>query len=126
DIDSTAQAAPMAADYRHPLPVLVDVGSLARTDPGDFDGDGFSEGRGYYVLQLDGSTAKLRVSRRRHVRFSPVFKVINVADREVWVNVDVRLLQVNGDGGGVVRFTVNGEIAGETLVEVTSREKGAP
>lgn len=125
DIDSPVQAVPMAADYRHPTPMLVDVGSLARTDPGDFDGDGFSEGRGYYTLQLDGNVAKVRVSGRRYLRFSPVFKLVNVSTRDVWVYVDGRQIPTFRDREGDILFQVRGIISNEALVEVTSRAKDA-
>lgn len=123
DVDSAAQAMPMAADYRHPLPLLTDVGELQRTDPGDFDGDGFNEARGYFALQLAGSVAKVRVSGRRHLRFSPLFKVVDVADRDVWVYVDGRQIETYRDSKGDVLFEVKGVISGEALVEVTSRAK---
>lgn len=121
DIDSAAQAAPMAADYRQPGPLLVDAGSLNVAGPGDFDGDGFSEGRGFFALQLDGSVVKARVSGRRYLRFSPLFKLVNVADRDVWVYVDGRQVETYRDSKGDVFFEVKGVISEEALVEVTSR-----
>lgn len=125
DIDSAAQAAPMAADYRHPTPLLVDVGSLVRTDPGDFDGDGFSEGRGYYVLQLDNKAADVRISGRRYLRFSPAFKLVNARDRDVWVYVDGKQIETYRDREGDILFEVKGMISNEALVEVRSRVREA-
>lgn len=123
DIDAATQAVPMAADYRQPLPLLVDAGSLNRAEPGDFDTDGFSEGRGYFVMQLDGNVAKARISGRRYLRFSPLFKLVGVAERDVWVYVDGRQVETYRDAKGNVLFEVKGMIAGEALVEVTSRAK---
>ncbi len=126
DIDSPAQAAPMAADYLHPLPLLVDAGSLARTDPGDLDRDGFSEGRGYYTLQLDGKIAKVRVSGRRYLRFSPVFRVAAVSNRDVWVYLNGRQIETWRDREGDILFEVRGMISNETLIEVISQVRETP
>jgi len=123
DIDTPAQAVPMAADYRQPMPLLVDAGSLSRSEPGDFDHDGFSEGRGYFALQLDGNVAKARISGRRYLRFSPLFKLVNVAARDVWVYVDGRQVDTYRDAKGDAFFQVKGVISEEALVEVTSRVK---
>jgi hypothetical protein len=123
DIDAPTQAVPMAADYRQPMPLLVDAGSLNRAEPGDFDTDGFSEGRGCFVLQLDGNVAKARISGRRYLRFAPLFKLVNVADRDVWVYVDGRQVETYRDSKGNALFEVPGLISGEALVEVTSRAK---
>lgn len=123
DIDSPAQAGPMASDYRNPLPIAVDAGSLVRNDPGDLDGDGFSEGRGYFALQLDGSIAKVRVGGRQRMRFSPTFKLVGVANRDVWAYVDGRQIETYRDRQNDALFEVKGMITGEALVEVTSRTR---
>src|SRR5690606_28939795 len=120
DLDGEAQAAPMAHDYQQPLPIAIDAGQLVRTDPGDFDHDGFSEGRGYCVIQLDGSIARIRIDGRRHLRFSPVFKLVDVATRDVWVYLDGRELKaLERDADGNVLFEVPGIISREALLEVT-------
>jgi hypothetical protein len=126
DIDSPALATPLAVDYCRPLPIAVDAGSLARTDPGDFDGDGFSEARGYYTLQLDGTIARVRLSGRERVRFSPVFKLTGVAQRDVWVYIDGRLIETRRDKNGDALFEVSGTLTGERLIEVVSRERETP
>lgn len=127
DIDTPTQAAAMAADYGHPLPVHLDTGRLVRTDPGDFDNDGFSESRGYYSLQLEGSSARLRIDGTRFPRFSPVFKVVDVRDRDLWVYVDGRVLDgLHRDRDGNVMFQVPAVMSGEMLVEITSRLRDAP
>jgi hypothetical protein len=122
DLDSPELAAPMVADYRHPLPLQIDVGQLVRTDPGDFDNDGFSEGRGYYVLQLDGAIAKIRIDGHRKLRFSPLFKLVDVAHRDVWIYADGRQIRdaVHDEDGNLI-FAVPGVISRETLLEITSR-----
>ncbi len=122
DIDSPELAAPMVADYRHPLPLQIDAGQLVRTDPGDFDNDGFSEGGGYYVLQLDGAIAKIRIDGHRKLRFSPLFKLVDVANRDVWIYVDGRQIRdtVLDEDGNLI-FAVPGVISRETLLEITSR-----
>ena len=124
DIDSPAQAGPLAADYCHPLPIAVDAGRLVRTDLGDFDNDGFSEARGYYVLQLDGNIARVRIDGRRNMRFSPAFRLVDVADRDVWVYVDGREIRdLHRDQDGYVLFEVPGAISRAALLEVTSRPR---
>jgi len=118
DIDPVEQA----ADYRNPLPITLDAGQLVQTDPGDLDNDGFSESGGYYVFQLDGNIAKVRITGRRQLRFSPVFKLVDVANRHVWVYLDGRLIRdLYRDEDGNVWFEVPGVISHEALLEVTSR-----
>lgn len=122
DIDSPEQAAPMAADYRHPLPLHLDAGQLVRTDPGDFDNDGFSEARGYYLLQLDGHIAKVRIDGVQNLRFSPVFKLVDVANRDVWAYLDGR--QIRGavrDEDNNILFMIPGTLSREVLLEITSQ-----
>ncbi len=122
DIDSPEQAAPMAADYRHPLPLQIDAGQLVRTDPGDFDNDGFSEARGYYVLQLDGNIAKIRIDGLRNLRFSPVFKLVDVANRSVWIYLDGRQIRESIlDEDGNLIFMVPGVLSREVLLEITAQ-----
>lgn len=124
DIDSPEHASPMAADYRHPVPLGVDAGRLVLTDPGDVNNDGFSEMRGYYVLQLDGSIAKVRIDGRQRIRFSPVFKVVDVSDRDVWVYLDGRQIRhIERDADGNVLFELPGVLTREALLEITSRAK---
>lgn len=125
DIDNATQAGPMARAYQQPLPVAVDTGSLLRTDAGDFDGDGYSEARGYYVLKLDGRIAKLRLDGRHHLRFSPAFKLVDVIDRDVWVYVDGRQIKnLQRDQNGNILFEVPGVISREILIEITSSKRG--
>ncbi len=128
EIDSPTQAGPMAQAYAQPMPLAVDTGSLLRTDPGDFDGDGFSEARGYYVLQLDGRVAKVRLDGRDHLRFSPAFKLVDVTDYDVWVYVDGRQIKkLPRDQNGNVLFEVPGVISREILIEINAtRRQAAP
>ncbi|HOA74564.1 MAG TPA: hypothetical protein PL151_09760 [Phycisphaerae bacterium] len=124
DIDGPAQAGPMALAYARPLPIKVDVGQLVRTDAGDFDGDGYSEARGYYVLQLDGRVAKVRLDGREHLRFSPAFKLVDVADHDVWVYVDGRQIkQTPRDQNGNLLFEIPGVISREVLIEVIASRR---
>jgi hypothetical protein len=50
---------------------------------------------------------------------------VGVADRDVWVYVDGRQVETYRDAKGNALFEVKGMIAGEALVEVTSRAKEA-
>ena len=126
DIDSPAQADPIAEDYQKPLPIGLEVGHLGRTDPGDFDGDGFSEARGYYVLQLDGSTARVRIPAQPRLRFAPMFKVLDVGNRDVWAYLDGKQVKdMQRDADGNVLFIVPGVISREALLEITSRAHDA-
>jgi hypothetical protein len=126
DIDSPEQAAPFAADYCQPLPLQLDAGQLVRTDPGDLNNDGFSEGRGYYVLQLSGSVAKVRIGGPQCLRFSPLFKIVDVSSRDVWVYLDGRQVKdlVRDEDGNVI-FAVPDVISREALLEITSRPREA-
>lgn len=125
DVDSPLQAGPMAADYWQPMPLAVDSGRLVRTEEGDLDNDGYNESRGEFVLRLDGTTGRVRVDARRGLRFSPVFKIVEVAGSDVWVYVDGKLLRaVYRDAADHVLFAVPGVISGEVLIEVLARKQG--
>lgn len=127
DMDSPAQALPMAASYAQPLPLAVDTGRLVPTDPGDFNHDGFSEARGYYVLHLDGRVGRLRIDGRDHLRFAPAFKLIDVADQDVWVYADGRQIkETPRDGNGNLLFKLPGVVSREVLVEITSSSRTMP
>jgi len=107
---------------------LLDTGQLVRTDPGDFDNDGFSEARGHFTLQLEENIAKVRIDGRNFMRFSPVFKLVEVAQRDVWIYLDGRLIRdVHRDRDGNVLFELPEVISGEALLEITSlaREESA-
>ncbi len=127
DIGAAEQAGPYAIDYCHPLSIALDAGQLVRTDDGDYDNDGYSEARGYYVLQLDANVAKVRIDGRRYPRFSPVFRIVDVANRDVWVYADGRQIRnLYRHPQGDVLFSVSGPITGETLIEVNAGPKSAP
>jgi hypothetical protein len=124
DVDSAAQADPMSADYQQPFPIGLEVGRLGRTDPGDLNSDGFSEAAGYYLIQLDGSIARIRIQAQSHLRFSPVFKVIDVANRDVWAYLDGRQIkEIHRDPDGNALFMVPDILTRESLLEITSRAK---
>lgn len=124
DIDAAAQADPLAADYQQPLPIGLEIGRLTRTDPGDFNGDGFSEGRGHYVLQLDGSMAKARIPGQSRMRFAPVLQVIEAAGLDVWAYLDGRQLKESQrDHDGNVTFLIPETLSRESLLEITSRTR---
>lgn len=102
--------------------MTVDAGRLVKTDAGDWDNDGFSEARGYFVLQLDGNVARLRIDGRRRLRFSPVFKLVDVMERDVWIYVNGRLVRnLERDREGNTLFAIPGVIDQETLLEITSQ-----
>jgi hypothetical protein len=123
DVDTPRAAEPIVIDYCHPLPIAVDTGRLVRTDEGDINNDGFSEANGNYVLQLDGNVAKVRVAGQPHRRFSPTFKIVDVANRQVWVYMNGRQIRdIHRDRNGDVLFVIPGVVTDETLIEVTAGE----
>ncbi len=127
EIGTSREAGPYAIDYCHPLSIVLDAGQLVRTDDGDHDNDGYSEARGYYVLQLDANVAKVRIDGRRYPRFSPVFRIVDVAHRDVWAYADGRQIRnVYRHPQGDVLFTVPGPITGETLIEVNAGPRSGP
>lgn len=126
DLDSPAQADPMGKDYQNPLPIGLEVGRLVRTDPGDFDSDGFSEGRGYYALQLDGSTARVRIPGQNRLRFSPVFKIADLGNRDLWAYIDGRQIkEIDRDADGNAFFMISDVVSRDSLLEITSRAPDA-
>jgi len=121
DIDTPQAAGPIVIDYCHPLPIAVDTGRLVRTDEGDINNDGFSEAHGHYVLQLDGNVAKVRIAGKPHRRFSPAFKLVDVANRQVWVYMNGRQIRdIHRDRNGEVLFVVPGVVTDEALIEITA------
>ncbi|MHC4671965.1 MAG: hypothetical protein ACYTBZ_05715, partial [Planctomycetota bacterium] len=129
DIDSTQKADPLVDDYLNTKSIVVDTGRLVRTDPGDFNNDGFSEARGYHVLQLDGNVAKVHIDATKNPRYSPVFKLVDVADQDIWVYLDGRLIkEIHRDQNDNILFELPEMISGSALLEITSmiREKGTP
>lgn len=126
DIDGPRQAEEMALDYANPTPIAIDAGRLVRTDTGDIDNDGFNESRGHYTLEPDGNKIKVRLDGDRRMRFGPAFKIVDVADKNVWVYVDGMIIQpVARDDEGNAIFQVPRVLDKETLVEVTTRAKNA-
>lgn len=126
DVDSPEQARPLAASYLYGPSIALDAGRLVRTDPGDLDNDGYSEARGYTVLQLDGNIARIRIDGREHLRFSPAFRIVDVSDRDVWVYLDGRLItDTRRDENGSLLFVIPGVVSREVLLEVTSRQRSA-
>ncbi len=126
DIDGPAQAEPMVLDYVNPMPIVIDAGRLVRTDAGDIDNDGFNEARGHYTLEPDGNVVKLRLDGSRRMRFGPAFRIVDVADCDVWAYVDgleIRPIARDADGDAV--FQIPRVLDRETLVEVTSRKRPA-
>ncbi len=126
DIDGTEQAEPIVLDYVNPMPITVDAGRLLRTDPGDFDSDGFNEARGHYTLEPDGNVVKLRLDGSRRMRFGPAFKIVDVADSDVWAYVDgIEIRPVSRDVDGNAIFQIPRVLDKDTLVEVTIRRRTA-
>ncbi|NLX13948.1 MAG: hypothetical protein GXY44_09900 [Phycisphaerales bacterium] len=125
-LDGRSVADATAADYCQPLPLTVMTGALVRNDPGDFDNDGFSEARGYYVLQLDNHWARVRIERRPPSLFNPAFKVVQVYDREVSVYVNGRpITDLYRNAEGDVIFALPTVPANELLLEVNARPRDA-
>lgn len=120
--DGRATADATASDYCEPLPVTVITGALVRNDRGDFDNDGFSEARGYYVLQLDNDWARVRIDRRPPSLFNPAFKIVQVHDREVHAYVNGRPITdlYRNDEDDVV-FALPTVPSNQVLLEVNAR-----
>ena len=115
------KADPLVDNYLNTKAIVVDTGRLVRTAPGDFDNDGFSEARGYHVLQLDGNVAKVHIDARQHPRYSPVFKLVDVANQDLWVYLDGRLIkETHRDQNGNILFELPEIISGSALLEITS------
>lgn len=125
-LDGRSAADATAADYCQPLPITVTTGALIRNDYGDFDNDGFSEARGYYVLQLDNHWARVRIERRPPSLFNPAFKIVQVHDQEVSVYVNGRpVIDLYRNAEGDVIFALPPVPANEILLEVNARPRNA-
>jgi len=124
DIDTGLQAAALALDYVRPFPLKLSAGRWVKTDDGDFDHDGFNESRGHYVLQLEGDVGLLEIDGSRNIRFGPVFKIIDVAGRDVWVYLDGRLIDETYRDLDKNLIVCLPDISGrKALVEIHARER---
>ncbi len=121
-LDGRSAADATVIDYCQPLPLPVTTGSLVRNDPGDSDNDGFSEARGYYVLQLDNQWARARLERRPPSFFNPAFKIVRVHGQEVHVYVNGRpITDLYRDDEDNVIFALPPVPSNQLLLEVNAR-----
>jgi hypothetical protein len=123
DLDSREAGLPPATDYTRSAPIRLDAGRLVRTDPGDFDRDGFNEGRGCHVIQLEGGSAIIHLDGRDIPWFQPTFRVVDVAGRDLWVTLNGRVLRNTcPDPEGGTLIVVPETVSNEALIEIVSRE----
>jgi len=114
------------ADYDKPVAPRIEIGSLvASTEP--YGGkDGFDPSTGCHVIAPDGDLVRFVVDGRRQPRFSPVFRVVDTADREAWVYVDHLVYdRVARDARGNLVFQLPGTVRDSTMVEVHLRSRDA-
>ena len=75
DLNGHEAARPFANDYRSPDRLDVSKGNLDTTDDGDFDGDGFNETEGCYVLKSAPDGLAFALNGKVVPRLFPAFKV---------------------------------------------------
>ncbi len=75
DMNSAAEAAPYANDYRAPDALAVTTGAADKSDPGDLDADGFNESEGCYVLKAAEGGAAFTLHGKETPRMKSAFKV---------------------------------------------------
>jgi hypothetical protein len=126
DIDSLAEALPIAADYcTGPAPEVA-VGRLVRDVLGDFDNDGFNESAGYYTVALDGNVARFVIDGRDQLRFYPTFKVRGTAGKRCWAYADGKLVTHTWLGpDGVLFMQIDRVLDKAVTVEVVANDGSA-
>lgn len=122
DLENIPTADEIARLYVYPPAIHVSAGTLVRNDPGDVDQDGFSEGRGYYTVELVAGRAQLNIDHPIRPPFSPLFKVLGVANREIWVYVNGKSIEnIIRDPDGNAMFGISPARGNRTLIEIGSR-----
>jgi len=123
DLDSPELVCPLAMDYCLPAAIRLSAGKLVRTDEGDLNKDGFNESQGCYVIEPDDA-GRLRFvfDPGDRVRFSPRFKLLGTAGRQVWIYCDDKLIrQAWRDGEGRIMFELPGPIDAPRRIEAFCR-----
>jgi len=123
-LNDTTNAQSVASKYCKPLNIHCDTGHLVRTDPGDWDNDGFNEAAGYYTLQLDGGHARLNIDRKNRPDFDPLFKIVGLGERQLWVYINGRRHQdLQRDRNGDVIFALPDTPPNNVLVEIAAGQQ---
>ncbi len=122
----TADAAARAAEYAHPAPIRVEVGSPASGSGRARRGDGFDPAGGTFDVTPDQGRVRLMVEGQKQAMFSPVFRILDVKDQEAWVYVNHLIHSKTArDANGNLVFQLPGVMRKSTLVEVMLRRPGA-
>jgi len=75
DMNGAATAALYANAYRTPGKLTVTKGTAVTDDPGDFDGDGYNEAEGCYVLKAAPDGVAFTLYGAEVPRMTPTFKI---------------------------------------------------
>lgn len=121
DIDAAPEAESLAGDAQNPATLTPTAGRLLTDVPGDLDHDGYNESEGCYELaSLDGRL-RFDFDPGGHVRFDPVFRLHETAQRRCWVYARGRAVKNLGrDADRNLLFRL-GRVSGRPLgVEVHS------
>ena len=112
----------IAIAYCHRPRISFMVGEFDRESAGDWDGDGFNEREGMFMLETDSNRVQFKLDGRSRRVVSPVFCVPEAAGREAWVYIDYTICQhVSRDGNDRLVFQLPGTYDDEVVVEVYLR-----
>jgi hypothetical protein len=75
DMNSAADAAPYANDYRSPDRLEVSKGAADAADEGDLDKDGYNESEGCYVLKAGAEGVVFTIHGKQTPRMKPALKI---------------------------------------------------
>jgi hypothetical protein len=75
ELRTPKDALPYAMQYRKPIAVEIKGAAIVADDPGDFNGDGFNESEGCFVLRGKGPV-ELNYRKGQAAGFAPSFKII--------------------------------------------------
>ncbi len=112
----------IAIAYCHRPRISFMVGEFERESEGDWDGDGFNEREGMFMLGTDSNRVQFKLDGRSRKVVSPVFCVPEAAGREAWVYINYAICrQVSRDGKDRLVFQLPGTYDDEVVVEVYLR-----
>lgn len=128
DINGPHSAKPYAEDYRSPDVLGLAKGEIDKTDEGDWDGDGFNEEEGCYVLMSGKDGVAFSLHGAKVPRMNPVFKVKRWAGTAPQaITVDHRGLATGREfvasaREGLLLVQLLGKVEQEACVEVSARQ----
>ncbi len=112
-----------ALDYCYPARFRPSVGRLVTDHPDDPGSDGYAEQTGSYLVATENGRLKFLLDGDRRKRHSPVFTLVDSAEREAVIYVDNIIVETQArDAAGNIIFQIPRTISVDARVEVNYLE----